>query len=115
MVYIIVGCFILLDLITGLIKAFKEKSYSSTVMREGLYHKGGSIICIVLATLIDYGQHFLDFGFSVPLTIPICVYICLMEIGSIVENVSTINPELLSDKLKSYFFKLSGNDKVEKE
>ena len=105
--YLIVGGFILLDLITGIIKAFKNKDYSSSVMREGLYHKIGSVIAVAFGTLVDYAQSYLDLGVAVPMTLSICTYICLMEIGSTIENVSEINPQLLPDKLKAYFKKLS--------
>lgn len=107
MVYVVTGIFILLDMLTGIIKAFKEKNYTSSVMREGLFHKCGSIICVAFGALVDYAQTIIDLGVSVPIAVPICVYICLMEIGSIIENVVTINPAIMSDKLKSYFQKLS--------
>lgn len=110
-VLIVTACFIVFDLVSGLIKAFKDKSYNSSVMREGLYHKCGSIMIIALAVLIDYAQKFLDLGFTLPITISVCVYIVLMEIGSIVENVGTINPELMSEKLKQYFQKLKEKEK----
>ncbi len=94
-------------MITGLIKAFKEKAYTSSVMREGLFHKSGSIVCIVFATLVDYAQTLVDIGVTVPVAISVCAYIILMEIGSIIENLCKINPEILPDKLKNYFAKLS--------
>lgn len=106
-VYIITACFILLDMVTGLVKAFKEKDYTSSVMREGLFHKSGSILCIMFGVLVDYAQTFIDLGVSIPVAISICSYVCLMEIGSIIENVVTINPEIMPDKLKAYFQKLS--------
>lgn len=105
--YIVTACFVLLDLLTGLIKAFKEKSYSSTVMREGLYHKTGSILCVVFGLLVDYAQSFIDIGISIPVAIPICVYIILMEIGSIIENVCSINPQIMPEKLQNFFIKLT--------
>ena len=107
MVFIVTACFILLDMITGIIKAFKEKNYTSTIMREGLFHKSGSILCVVFGVLVDYAQSFLDIGVSVPIAIPICAYICVMEIGSIIENVVVINPAIMPDKLKQYFQKLT--------
>ena len=107
MVYIVTACFILLDLVTGLIKAFKEKSYSSTIMREGLYHKTGSILCVIFGVLVDYTQQFVDIGVSVPVAISICAYIVIMEVGSIIENVCAINPEILPNKLQDFFIKLS--------
>lgn len=110
LVYLLTACFIALDMLTGLIKAFKEKSYTSSVMREGLFHKSGSIMCVVFASLIDYAQSYIDIGIQVPVTIGICAYIILMEIGSIVENICAINPDIMSDKLKSYFLKLEGKE-----
>lgn len=106
-VYIITAAFIALDMVTGLVKAFKEKNYTSSVMREGLFHKIGSVICIAFAALVDYAQGFLDLGVSVPMTIGVCTYIVLMEIGSIIENVTAINPNILPKKLKACFKKLS--------
>lgn len=107
MVYLITAAFIGLDMITGLIKAFKEKAYTSTVMRQGLYHKAGSILVICFAVLVDYAQGFVDIGVSVPVAMSVCAYVCLMEIGSIVENICAINPEILPEKIKAYFAKLS--------
>lgn len=107
MIYVLSGAFILLDLVTGLVKAFKEKDYSSTVMRQGLYHKSGSLLCILFGVLVDYSQAYLDLGVNIPVAISICAYICLMEVGSIIENVTAINPEIMPEKLKEYFQKLS--------
>ncbi len=107
MVYIIVGLFILLDLITGLIKAFKKKEYTSSVMREGLFHKVGSILIVCFGVLVDNAQEVLELGIDVPIATSICVYIVLMEIGSIIENICTINPDILPEKIKAYFSKLT--------
>lgn len=111
MVYLITGIFILFDLITGLLKAFMKKEYTSTIMREGLYHKAGSVLCILFGILVDYAQQLVDLGVTVPIALTICGYIILMEIGSIVENVCAINPEIMPAKLMSYFAKLSGGEK----
>ena len=94
-------------MITGLVKAFKEKNYTSSIMREGLFHKCGSLICITFGVLVDYAQTYLDLGVNIPIAIPICVYICLMEVGSIIENVVTINPAIMPDKIKAFFQKLN--------
>lgn len=107
MEYLLTGGFILFDLITGLIKAFKEKNYDSSVMREGLFHKTGSILCVVFGCLVDYTQSYIDIGVTLPVALAICAYIIMMEVGSIIENVCAINPDILPDKLKAYFSKLS--------
>lgn len=110
MIFIITGAFIILDFITGLIKAFKNKKFTSSVMREGLFHKSGSILIILLGTLVDYAQKFIDLGVNIPVATTICIYIVLMEIGSIVENLGEINPRIIPNKIQGYFQKL-----VEKE
>lgn len=107
MVFVMAGAFILLDLVTGVVKAFKEKNWSSTVMREGLFHKIGSVLTIVFGIMVDYAQSFVDLGVTIPMASAICAYIIIMEIGSIIENVCIINPEILPDKIKGYFQKLA--------
>lgn len=104
--YIIVAAFIVLDFVTGIIKAIKEKNFSSTVMRQGLYHKAGSIAVIVFGVLVDYAQGYVDTGISIPVKDILCSYIITMEIGSIFENVCAINPEIVPAKLQQYFEKL---------
>lgn len=106
-IYIVTAAFILLDMVTGLVKSFAEKNFCSSVMRIGLFHKCGSVLCVVFATLVDYAQTVIDIGVNVPVAISVCAYIVLMETGSIIENICAINPEIMSDKLKAYFKKLS--------
>lgn len=107
MVYCVVGCFIVLDFITGIVKALKQKNFNSSVMREGLFHKSASILCVLLGVLVDYAQTLVDLGFSVPCATAICTYIILMEFASIAENLGQINPNLLPEKLREHFTKLS--------
>lgn len=109
MVYLVVGCFIVLDFVTGLVKAFKQKNYTSTVMREGLFHKCASIIWIVFGTLVDYTQTLIDLGITIPVAVSICAYIILMECGSIVENLGAINPEIVPEKVRQHLAKLNSN------
>lgn len=105
--YIVVFAFIALDFITGMIKAFKDKSFNSSIMREGLYHKCGSTLLVLFGILVEYAEKHLDLGVTVPVASMICVYIVLMEIGSIIENLGAINPQIVPAKIKQYFTKLS--------
>lgn len=107
MVYIIVGVFIILDFVTGLIKAFKQKTFESSVMREGLFHKSALVIVVLLATIMQTASGYLELGITVPLVAPVCAYICLMEFGSIIENLGEINPNLIPEKIRELFFKLN--------
>ena len=98
--------FIVLDLISGLLQSFKNQAYTSSLMREGLYHKIGSLLVIILGYVIDYAQQFLDLGYNIPCASGICIYICLMEVGSIIENVTMLNPQIVPTELSKYFQKV---------
>lgn len=102
-IYAIVAAFIVLDFITGLIKAFATGTFSSTKMREGLWHKTSLVLVVILGVLVDYAQVYLDLGISVPVAVAVCTYISLMEIASILENVCKINPDLMPEKLAKLF------------
>lgn len=103
MVVVVTGGFIVLDLITGTIKAFAEHNFASSVMREGLIHKVGSMLCIALGLYADYAQQYVDIGVDIPIAGAICAYIALMEIGSILENLAKINPEIVPEQIRKYF------------
>lgn len=91
---VIVFAFIVADIATGLIKAIATHSYSSSVMREGLFHKLGEIFCLVFGVLCDYTLPLI--GINIPLSVAqsVSIYIIIMEIGSVVENIGVLNPEL---------------------
>lgn len=110
MIYTLTAAFILMDMLTGIIKAVMMKDFTSSIMREGLFHKTGSVICVAFGVLVDCAQTVIDLGVSVPVASTICAYIIIMEIGSIIENICMINPDIMPDKLKSYFSKLSNKE-----
>lgn len=111
--YLITFGFIVFDFITGLISAFKNKEFNSSIMREGLFHKVALILCVILGIAVDYAQKFFDLGMNVPVASGICVFIILMEIGSSIENLGKINPDLIPEQVRQRFFKLNNerNDK----
>ena len=109
-IYAIAFAFIVLDFLTGLIKAFATNSFTSTKMREGLFHKVALLLCMILGFLVDHAQGYIDLGITVPVAAAVCVYICLMEITSIIENVCKINPQIVPDKLVALFGGLKKND-----
>lgn len=94
-----------MDIITGLVNAIMHNEFKSCKMREGLYHKAGNMLVIGLGVLVDIEQGYFDLGFPVDITVAICQYIALMEIGQILENVCKINPDLAPDIIKNFFSK----------
>ena len=94
---------IIIDYLTGIAKAIKNKDVSSEKMREGLWHKASYLIVLILAEIIEHGQHVVDMGFTMPILIPACVYIVVTELASILENLGEINPELQNSPILQLF------------
>lgn len=104
---------IVLDYVTGLLKAFATRTVSSSKMRAGLYHKAGYAVVIALAFLLEHGQQFVNLGFTVPLITPVCLYIVFAEIVSVLENAVALNPELVHSGIFKVF--LNSNDALKDE
>lgn len=93
-----------MDIITGFAGAVVTHSVSSKKMREGIGHKVMLILTIMLAVLVQiFSTHIGDLGIIVPLILPVCVYIIVMEITSVVENITTAYPELKDTPLVKLF------------
>lgn len=90
---------ILLDVISGVAQAVKNKELSSEVMRLGLWHKCGFVGLMVLGAYVEWVQGITDIsaaiGFTIPTLAAICVYIIGTEVVSIIENLKQMNPEIL--------------------
>ena len=110
---LITGVFIIFDIISGIMQAIKNKELSSEKLRQGAWHKMGLVMFICLAYFIDYGTGYLNLGFDVPIVNPLCIYICLTETVSIIENIIKLNPELAGSKLASFFHSNIPIDKPE--
>lgn len=85
---------IVLDYVSGIAKAFATHTVSSDKMRNGLWHKSGYVLVIILGVIVDETQKHIDLGINVPVTVAAGVYIALTEITSILENAAIINPDL---------------------
>jgi toxin secretion/phage lysis holin len=95
--------FMFLDLLTGIIQALFNGTLNSTPLKQGLISKTGIFLLIVLAAAVDYAQSTVELGFVVPITKATCTMIILMEIVSIVENITFMNPALKDSPLAKIF------------
>lgn len=95
--------FIAMDLLTGFAQAVANKTVNSTKMRGGLWHKCGFVLTMILSALIEWAMQYIDLGFTLPLFVPVCVFIILTEIVSIFENICELSPELAGSKLAQLF------------
>ena len=85
-----------LDYISGMLKAFYLGEVSSRVGYKGLIKKVGILFTIVVANLTD-----LILGLTV-FRSAICMFFCMNELVSVLENVALIGvpiPKFLTDKL----------------
>lgn len=87
--------FILLDWVFGIGNACMKHEFSSEKMRQGIGHKcselGFVLVGIVVDAMVMAG---LDIGFNGPILVTVVVYLCIMEIGSLLEIFAKINPAL---------------------
>lgn len=109
----IVLAFIVFDVIAGLIKAVYKNEFSSTKMREGLMHKTGTMLIMLVCMVCDIATA----TSSVDLALPIGVVdifgalVVVMELSSILENCIAMNPDLK----KLGIFKIFGIDETPQE
>lgn len=100
-----------LDYLTGSLAAVKAHEWNSAVAREGLWHKGGMILVVLVAALTDIaitlilqsGAIEFPFEHSVLLTSIAMAWYTLTELGSTLENATKITnkvPKWLSKFLK---------------
>ena len=90
----------ILDILTGFIKAYDQKNISSKKMKHGALAKV-SIWCVVVVSII------LSAYLGTDLTTYIVGYYLIMEIVSILENVSVFIP--VPDKIKN----MLNNEQIE--
>lgn len=111
---IIAMAFMTADLLSGFGAAVKNKNVISSKMREGLWHKAGLVGLIALAFGLEHTSNFLTLGFSVPAVNAVCVWIVLIEVISIIENLGKLNEEIMKSPIGEVFKvsqdKLAGKD-----
>lgn len=89
---------VILDIVTGFINAWINKSVSSSVMREGLGHKAGELAYILLGFLAN-----IAFGLHSVFLLAV-FYVCFMELVSILENCAKLGvpmPEKLKEIIEN--------------
>ena len=98
----------IIDMILGLLKAWKNHNYRSSKMREGLVAWVAEMVAVIFVIGIDYilGLNFMLCGFTVGLFI-------YKECGSVLENLAECGvelPEIVAEKLEVFNSKSKGDD-----
>lgn len=114
---IIMACLMMLaDIAVGFVGATVRHDISSTKMREGIGHKVMVLVLIAVAYLLGVGLgHVSGIEAEIPSTEVVCWYVVVMELASILENVSLAWPEFADTRLFRYFSKMAGDDEDESE
>lgn len=96
--------FMLLDIVSGFMGALKNRCVNSSKMRDGIFNKAALLIVVFVAWLVEFTvRHVPGLGFDMPLLIPVCVIVILMEVASVMENVAKISPTLAGSRLLKFF------------
>ena len=93
---IVITClFMVGDIVSGFIKAWRDHDIQSQALRRGLFHKVAFGGVIFLAKGLEWAADEIpEIQLNMPITSAICAYIILTEIVSILENLKAINPDI---------------------
>lgn len=90
----ICAALIALDIVSGILSAASRNDIDSSKLRLGLIHKLAFVLAYALAVVLELAESNMPMGLSVPLIMPVAIYITLTEACSIYENLKLANPDL---------------------
>lgn len=99
-----------MDYITGTMAACHSGEWSSKIAREGLWHKGGMIVVVVVAAIADGVMSVICINIPIGIEWPVLIlplvlaWYIITELGSILENAIKLGapvPEWLVKLLKA--------------
>lgn len=94
--FIVTMVMMLFDILSGIAAHIHMKDFTTSSLREGLWHKFGYILILSLVIVLQVALYDPNFhlNFEFPLFDITCGFIIFMEVISIVENVGLINPTI---------------------
>lgn len=81
---ILATCFIVADILSGYIKAFKNKNYNSSINRDGIAKKMMWYLMMILGCIIEFIAH------TNAISILVCITCCVTEFMSVIENAHDV-------------------------
>lgn len=109
---ILMACIMMFcDVVTGFACAAISHNIMSSKMREGIFHKAMMLIIIVISYTLGVGlQHVSGCQLNIPTTEVVCIYVVVMEITSVFENIAKVWPEFGESKIYEEFSEFTGGD-----
>lgn len=90
----------ILDFLSGVIQAKKNKTLKSSILRTGLYHKIAFSLMMCLGYIMEIFIEYYTTNINIPTYNMICIYIITTEIVSINENLKKINEKANLEKVE---------------
>lgn len=108
---IVIFVLVVMDYLTGLWGGCVTEGFDSTKMRIGLHHKATYLVVILLCILVEVICKILEINTLLAdgITILTLGWIAVVEVGSILENLCKINPELADGPFMKIFDKREEN------
>lgn len=75
-------------------EADKAKWWTSRKMWEGIVHKATEVVLLFIAYGIDFAAPYFDLQLPICLMDCVAVFLVIMELGSVLENLRDLNPGL---------------------
>lgn len=98
---------IIIDIVTGIVKGVKLKTFDSKKLRQGGLNKLAEVIAVVFGYTVERALPYFQVKFDFSICILICTYLFFMECASVIENIGTVNPEIIPPKIKELFKQLN--------
>ena len=101
------------DILTGWIQASINGTWDSTKMRKGLFRKSAELVIIILAYVIQMAV-----ALPINIFIFISIYVCVMEILSVIENLDQAGlpvPTWITKRLRKAMDDIMTGDEEDKE
>lgn len=86
----------MLDYLSGWVQSVYNDTFTSSIMRKGIFHKLAIIGVLVMVALFDWAKGYIDLGVlsEAPISGMVCTGFVIMEVGSVLENLHKINEEI---------------------
>lgn len=91
---VVVCACIIADVLTGLAAAWLTQEFRSDKMREGAGHKLGELFAMGLVYGLQFALPYIGVNTSLNFVRFFTVYIVIMEVASVTENLIKMDPEL---------------------
>lgn len=97
------GALVVIDFLVGILGALIRGDFSSSVMRVGMGHKAMCALIVVLAAVLQIlAEHVTTLPIFPAVSI-VCVYLIIMEVGSVWETIKKTYPDLVGTKIEEFF------------